>query len=401
MAFDRTMTLRRACSSCWENLNPRREAADVVSVLPGSSIRAPAPLMDSLLLCPEYFDGRLNGIGRVAEAIHNALAASGSRVCIWSANDATGSNIDLRNRVFQRGYTRLMATALLAPPCPLDLVGSLHLGLAPAARLAAWRRHCSYFVFIHGIEAWTRLRPRTRWGLRSAKVLLFNSEHTRRRFHQANPDLAALPTELTPLGVPSFVSTDDESVKRSHQILCVTRLTKVDRYKNVRVLLEAFAAISRRLADAKLVVIGDGDDRANLEAYAVERIPNARVRFLGRISDADMIHWWSTSAVFALPSENEGFGLVFAEAMAAGLPCVCGNSDAAREVVQDGVTGFAVDPGSPEAVASALFRLLENPELCATMSRAAYSRYAAYFRIESFAERFLVGLRRHGILPVM
>jgi len=351
----------------------------------------------TLLLAPDYFDGRFNGIGRVAEAIYYALRQTGHSVDIWSANDPKTAVEPLgENRAFGRRYLRMMLAAALQPPRRTSLVACLHLGLSPGARLLAWRRRCPYFVFLHGIEAWRPVRKRAVWGLRGADLLVANSRHTLARFRECNPGLAAIPAVVTPLGVAGGsavrVSSDFPMT-----VLTVTRLTKSDAYKNIRVLIDAFRMLIDDVPNARLVIVGEGDDRADLEKYST-KLPAGQVMFAGRISDDALAEWWQQASVFALPSENEGFGLVYAEAMAHGIPCVCGNRDAAREVVIDGETGFVVDPRSAGAVADALRRILMDHSLRKRMKRAATKRFDRCFTKARFEARFLEMLRTHGLI---
>ena len=157
--------------------------------------------MNSLLICPEYFDGRLNGIGRVSEAVSEALSMPASLTEVWSANEAKRAAEFGFGHAFGRNYPRMIVAALSSSAQEVRLVGSMHLGLSPVARLLAWRRRCPYFVFIHGVEAWMPIRPRSRWGLKGVSVLLFNSRHTLLRFGKISPSLANLPSKVVELGV--------------------------------------------------------------------------------------------------------------------------------------------------------------------------------------------------------
>lgn len=354
-------------------------------------------MMNSLLICPEYFDGRLNGIGRVSEAICETLFANAFSTEVWSANEDKGAAELGFGRAFGRNYYKMILAGVLSPAKGVGLVGALHLGLSPVARLVAWRRRCPYFVFIHGIEAWRPLRARSRWGVKGASVLLFNSWHTMLRFGKSNPSLASLPSKVVELGVaaPECLAVPDNG---SFQILCVGRLTKSDTYKNIRVLIDAVAEVGASCPKARLVVVGDGNDRQDLELYAKARLGSEQYFFTGQISDKELAHWRNRSAVFALPSEQEGFGLVFAEAMAAGLPCVCGSTDASSEVVENGETGFCVNPRKPKEVAAALLQILTDQALRDRMSAAARSRFENYYTKAAFQIRFKAALQEYNLI---
>jgi len=111
------------------------------------------------------------------------------------------------------------------------------------------------------------------------------------------------------------------------------------------------------------------------------------VRFTGFVADAVLAGLYERCGVFAMPSRQEGFGLVYLEAMKSGLPCVASNCDGAQEVVADGQTGILVDPDDSQALAGALIRLLTDETLRTRMGEAGRRRLDAYFTEEHFHRR--------------
>ena len=113
------------------------------------------------------------------------------------------------------------------------------------------------------------------------------------------------------------------------------------------------------------------------------------VHLLGFVSDAQLKQEFADAAIFAMPSNGEGFGLVYLQAMANGLPCICGDGDAAKEVVVDQETGFVVPYANPERLADSLQHLIEDSELRQQMGVAGKARYEACFTKAAFERRFL------------
>jgi glycosyltransferase involved in cell wall biosynthesis len=148
--------------------------------------------------------------------------------------------------------------------------------------------------------------------------------------------------------------------------------------------------VLQRVPAASLLVVGDGTDRERLERLAASLGLERQVRFLGAVDDATLKRVYASSDVFALPSVQEGFGLVYAEAMAHGLPCVIAAGTAAREVVHVDVTGLAVRPDSVEELAEAIAALLADHDQWCQMSRAAADRFQRYFREAVYRQ----GIRR-------
>jgi phosphatidylinositol alpha-1,6-mannosyltransferase len=263
----------------------------------------------------------------------------------------------------------------------------LHVHLSPAARLLAGRGG-RLTVFLHGIEAWKALSRFERWALAAAEMLMANSEHTARRFRQANPRLAARRVHVCHLGVRQAleISTRDKPALAALFALIVGRMAKEERYKGHDLLIEIWPRVVSEVPGAQLVIAGDGDDRVRLEAKAASL--DSSVRFFGRVSDETLAVLYQQCSFFVMPSRNEGFGLVFLEAMRAGKACI-GAVGAAAEIIEDEVTGLLVDPDDPEQVLTAVLRLFREPETRGRMGQAGVTRLAAQFTEEHFRRRFL------------
>lgn len=174
--------------------------------------------------------------------------------------------------------------------------------------------------------------------------------------------------------------------REPYTVLCVAR-----QYPRKRIgdLIDAFALVTAREPRARLVVIGDGPEHAALAQRLRERGLQQQVQLLGALAvDAEVRAWYHRASVFCLPSQQEGFGIVFLEAMASGLPVVSTTATAIPEVVPDGEAGLLVPPRDPQALAAALLRLLQDPDLVARL-RDAGRRHARQFSWERVADRFL------------
>lgn len=365
-----------------------------------------------MLICPSFFDGRLDGIGRVSGAFHHAMTRlNGREPFVLSSNDPSGSCPPDLGRCYGRRYTRMLLS-MLTPTLPdvgstAGPVVCTHLGLSPVARLVAARSRRPYVVFIHGIEAWKPLPPRSRWGLGRARQLLFNSEFTRERFLHFNSWAARRSSLVVPLGLTlpttgETVASADAARSPDFTVLIVGRMSKAEYYKNFRdptdlykgfkQLILAVGELSRQVPAAKLLLAGDGDARPELEQWVASRPERSLVSFLGRVSDEKLAQLYRAADVFALPSEGEGFGLVFVEAMAHGLPCVCVQAGAAPEVVCDGVTGLVARPRDVADLADKLLLLAKNPAMRAQLGRAARERYELLYTAEAFEHRIIAAL---------
>ncbi|HEY4632618.1 MAG TPA: glycosyltransferase, partial [Candidatus Limnocylindrales bacterium] len=153
--------------------------------------------------------------------------------------------------------------------------------------------------------------------------------------------------------------------------------------KRVDLLIEAFAA---RVPHGTLVIVGDGPERASLEALAAQRGVDDRVVFAGWRDDA--VSWCAEFDVFVLPSDAEGVPLTVIEAMYVGTPVVATRVGSVADAVQSGATGILVAPGDPDALGSAVVRLLEDPGEGARLARAARDHVERHFSATACASSF-------------
>ena len=223
----------------------------------------------------------------------------------------------------------------------------------------------------------------------------------------------ALPAIVVPPGVDveRFQPRDaaERAVARERFGLALdadaTLITSVSRLvprKGMDVLIEATSALSGARPGLHLAIAGAGRDRTRLERLA-ERL-EAPVSFLGRLADADLPAFYGCGDVFAmlcrdrwLGLEQEGFGIVFLEAAAAGVAQVAGRSGGSHEAVEHDVSGLVVDePGSVHAVAEALAELIDRPGERHRMALAGRARVEAEFSYDLLAARLANALDELG-----
>ena len=159
--------------------------------------------------------------------------------------------------------------------------------------------------------------------------------------------------------------------------------------KDTASLLRALPLVRRAIPAVRLEIIGGGPELPRLRALAGALRLDDRVTFHGSIpEDQDVRRAYFAAHVFCLPSRQEGFGIVFVEAMAAGLPVVAARAGAVPEVVAEGETGLLVPPQTPRALAEALIRILSEPETRKRMGAAGVLR-ARTFDLVPTARRFV------------
>jgi phosphatidyl-myo-inositol dimannoside synthase len=267
-----------------------------------------------------------------------------------------------------------------------------HVGIARAQNLVPRLIRKPYAVLLCGIEAWDPAlssdRKRT---LRDARVRIAISQYTASRVAQAHPDvgsIVACPLALLPIA-PAAATLEHAMLAkiRPNSVLIVGRMSSAERYKGHDELLDSWSAIVREVPDAQLVVAGQGDDLTRLREKATSLGLGDSVLFLGFVPEGTLETLRARVALFALPSRGEGFGLVYLEAMRAGLSCIGGANDAAADLIVHGETGLLVDPLNSEDLAGAVLRLLRSPELRAQYGAAGKRRFDSEFTFERYCDR--------------
>ena len=228
----------------------------------------------------------------------------------------------------------------------------------------------------HGV-AHSELKERARFEAelcKSVAVVFTASENTRRSViedygvHEHNVE--AVGEGLCLYDPPRSVSTK----RRNPNVLFVG---KDFERKGGDVLLAAFGRVRSRVPSATLTIVGPPVGR---------RQPG--VHWAGLVKDRTAIRsYYESASVFALPSRCEPFGLVFLEAMAFGLPCIATRRDAMPEIIEEGRTGFLVEPGDEVMLADRLVQLLQEGALAARMGEAGYERVMSRFRWSHVTER--------------
>ena len=166
-----------------------------------------------------------------------------------------------------------------------------------------------------------------------------------------------------------------------------------DKDKGIDQVIMALPAVIAACGRVVYTVIGDGEDRARLEALAESVGVRQVVRFLGAVPDEELHAQLSACDVFVLPSRKEGFGIVFLEAMAYGKPVVGGAHGGTPEVIRDGETGLLVRHGDVPGLAAALIRLLSDPHERRRMGEAGRQLVKQRFLYPSLEHRVHEALR--------
>ncbi len=152
---------------------------------------------------------------------------------------------------------------------------------------------------------------------------------------------------------------------------------RIKRYKSVDHLIETFPVILQSVPAAKLVIIGEGDDRSRLERLVDAKGLKASVEFTGFVDEDQKVRFLQSMWALIMPSSKEGWGLTVTEANACGTPAVVSDVPGLRDAVEDQETGLLYPYGDRQALAQRIIRLLSDADL-----RQALGRKAAEFSLK-------------------
>jgi phosphatidylinositol alpha-1,6-mannosyltransferase len=167
----------------------------------------------------------------------------------------------------------------------------------------------------------------------------------------------------------------------------VGRLLRCEPGKGVDTVIRALPQVLQAVPSAHYVVVGDGDDRPRLEALAEQMGVGPRVRFVGHLRESELRERYRQADVFAMPSRQEGFGIVYLEAMSFGKPVLAAACGGAPDIVIDGQTGFLVEYGDTKSVAIKVILLLTDAHLRARLGRAGKERVEAKYTFAAFQKK--------------
>lgn len=244
-----------------------------------------------------------------------------------------------------------------------------HIRLAAMTQLMCQTLGIPYTVLTYGKEVWERLPEQQRQALVNADRIWTISRYSRDRMCAANgidpQKVQMLPCvvdgdRFTP-GTKSPELIERYGLAGSKVLMTVARLWSGDIYKGVDVTIRALPIIAKVFPNVKYLVIGRGDDQPRLAQLAKDLGVGDRVVFAGFVPTDDLPDHYRIADAYIMPSQ-EGFGIVYLEAMACGKPVLSGNADGSADPLQDGQLGWQVPHRDPEAVAVACIEILKGED---------------------------------------
>jgi phosphatidyl-myo-inositol dimannoside synthase len=291
-----------------------------------------------------------------------------------------------------RALLRAMATGRF------DLLVCCHLNLFPLAWLVALFCRVPLLLVLFGKEAW---HPRgtifTRLLLRRVTFLTAISRLTDRRF-RSWARVRCRETVLLPNAIcleqygpgpkePALLRRFGLEGKRV--LMTFGRLESRDRQKGFDEVLQLMPRLLRDYPNLVYLIAGAGPDRVRLERETAKLGLTHQVVFTGMVPEGEKAEYYRLADVYVMPSRKEGFGFVFLEAMACGIPVIASLADGSREAVRDGLLGALVDPGNPDELFKAIGTALKQPRGVIPPGLEFFSREEFIGRVHELADRVM------------
>lgn len=267
----------------------------------------------------------------------------------------------------KRRYLQALA-AQVTQPCQLVICG--HINLLPLAAAISLLKRVPLVLQVHGIDVWQAPKALRRLCMRQVSAVWSVSSYTRERMNT----WAKLPASRYTI-IPNTIHPERFGMAPKRRdllqryglqgkkvILTLARLDSRERYKGIDEILEALPSLLQQEPSLCYLIAGDGDDQPRLAAKARELGVGEHVVFAGYVPEADKADLLRLADVFAMPGRGEGFGIVYLEAMACGIPVVGSLLDGSRDALKNGELGQLVNPDDSESVKDGLLNALQVPK---------------------------------------
>ncbi len=336
-----------------------------------------------ILVWPSSYPPHIGGVEKICSGLVESLHDRGHTVTVITESYTSTANVDLGSSTVHRmpfhhalrsRNPRLVAELTkqvldVESESQPDVI-NLH-AIHPSQFFFLRTRTEASPPMIFSSHGWSdhRLDPQSLGGrvLRAADRIVGCSRFATSRAKQLIPDLdKRMITILNGLQATSRPPT--QLPDGSPQIVGIGRL---EPHKGFDVLLGALPEVFARSCEAEVTIVGDGSERDRLRSLTEEYGLDDRVQIVGPVPAESVTQWIDTARVVVVPTlYAEGFGLVAAEAGQRGRPVVASRTGGLPEIVEDGMSGYLVEPGNVHGLAHALIRLVSDLELARRLGSA-------------------------------
>ncbi len=297
---------------------------------------------------------------------------------LWSAYDANTEllpqYLPAKNFIGFASRIKFTLNAFLKAPT-FNLVIISHINMALVGRaIKTINPKCKIWIVAHGIEVWNELSPNKKWLLKNCDKIICVSNFTKQQVI-SNHDIDDAKCEVVNNALDPFMNLPAVFNKPQYLIdrykltantplvFTLARLNAAEQYKGYEQIIKIIGNLKQSFPAIKYLIAGKYDETEKnriekiIKTYKVEE----QVLLTGFIDETELVDHFLIADIFVLPSSNEGFGVVFIEALACGLPVICGNIDGSVDAIKNGLLGRAVNPNDLDELEKALTEELQKP----------------------------------------
>jgi glycosyltransferase involved in cell wall biosynthesis len=257
-----------------------------------------------------------------------------------------------------------------------DVVVLSHINLLPAGYLIKLLSPETKLILIaHGIEVWEPLSSVKLKMLNKCDKILPVSQFTKEKLVSINgvaeEKITVINNCLDPYLQPAVSGPKDPELLKKYGLgesdtvlMTLTRLASGERYKGYDKVMESMAELNAQYTNLKYLLVGkcDSEEKKRLGQIIQKYGLQKQVVFAGFIPDSQLAEHFNLADIYIMPSEKEGFGIVFIEAMHYGKPVIAGNKDGSVDALLHGKLGLLVNPENEEEISCAIKRIAEDPQ---------------------------------------
>lgn len=308
----------------------------------------------------------------LAHSLYNLAKINGWNFSLWAVYD---SNKDLMPQYlpaehfvgFNLNRVKFILTTIFQSKKP-DVVILSHINLASIGLLLKIiNPKCKVWLITHGIEVWRPLSRVKIALLKHCDKIICVSNFTRQQMisrHKTDPARCIVLNNA----VDSFIKLPETFTKPGHLLkrfgitegnpvlFTLTRLASTEQYKGHDQVIKVIGRLKQRFPDIKYILSGkyDCNEEIRIKRLISDHKVAEQVILTGFIAENELSDHFLLADVFVLPSKKEGFGIVFIEALACGLPVICGNVDGSVDAICNGKLGKAINPDDLEELEKTL-----------------------------------------------
>ncbi|HVV54366.1 MAG TPA: glycosyltransferase family 4 protein [Mucilaginibacter sp.] len=343
----------------------------------------------------------------LAHSLYHLSQEQGWDFRLWSLYDSRYELMDQylpheNYRGFGKSKFRLISAAI-GKAAKADIVILSHINLALIGLIIKiMNPRCQLWLVAHGIEVWRPVHPIKKLFLKGyCDKIICVSSFTRQqmiKWHGSDPDKCVVLNNA----VDPFIKQPDifrkpeyllnrYSIKPENKVIfTLTRLASSEQYKGYEQVIKAISRLKNKVPGIKYVLSGQYDNTEEIRikdlirTYKVEQ----EVILTGFLIESELVDHFLLADLFVLPSKKEGFGIVFVEALACGLPVICGNADGSTDAIRNGELGTAINVDDLDELEKTITAYLKIP-LTVSIRQNLQSQCLSYFNETDYRKQLL------------